>query len=156
VNAQPPRKPRTILWIQLFIGLVGALTVPVALRFAASPLSVFASAATRFQVFLMVLRAVFIPLGALWVIVALQLRRRRARFSATSVLVIILVTTSMALPHAVARARAVGDPKVVLPRTIGGALVPFLAACLLGALAFERPVRDYLGTTTTDPESGRP
>src|SRR4029079_4993443 len=104
----------------------------------------FANPETRWQVYLMGFRAAFFPLGALWVVVSLQLRLKGARFSTASVLGFIFVTTSIALPHTIAAARATGNPAVVLPRTIGGALIPFLAICLLTAFTFEHSVRAYL------------
>ena len=155
------RKPRTILWIQLFVGLLAVAMLPYLWRLATSPLSVFASGEARLQTYIATAKGAFIPLGAAWVIIALQLRLRKARLSAAGVLSLVCVSFLFAMPDAIASARATGDPSAVLPRVVGAAIIPFLAACLLGALMFEPAVRQYFevgasaGSSTT-PDSHRP
>jgi len=142
------KKPKSVLWIQLFIALLAITCLPaLGQQLSRSP-SLFASLGERLRFYSFTVLLLSIPIGAIWTIRSIQVRRQGARLNTALLLALLLVAALRRLPPAATlQAMAAG-------RLAGGALgaaswpviLCLVTALLLLATLFDPLLRRYLSS----------
>src|SRR5882724_3715093 len=94
------KKPKSVLWIQLFIALLAITCLPALVQQLSRSPSLFASLGERLRFYSFTVLLLSIPIGAIWTIRSIQVRRQGARLNTALLLALLLVAALRRLPPA--------------------------------------------------------
>lgn len=142
------KKPKSVLWVQIFIAFLAISCLPALWQQLSRSPSLFASLGERLRFYSFTAFLLVIPVGAIWAIGSIQLRRPGARLNTALLLALLLAAALRRLPPAATLQALAGG------RLSGGALgaaawpviLGLLTALLLIAMLFDPLLRRYLAS----------